>query len=216
MTTYRERREARAERLREWADKREAKAGAAFDGARAIGDMIPFGQPILIGHHSERRHRRDIDRIDTNMRRGVENARTAESMRSRADNIEAAAGHAIYSDDPDAIERLREKLAELEAKREQIKTDNKAARSRGDKPQPAYVLQNLGGNITRTRQRIAYLERLATTPPEQRISRPNKYAGTCEDCGGDVAAGAGLLTRGAGRRYEVRHTSGACTKEQSE
>jgi hypothetical protein len=52
MTT-RERREARAARLREWADKREAKSTAAFDAVRQIADNIPMGQPILVGHHSE-------------------------------------------------------------------------------------------------------------------------------------------------------------------
>jgi hypothetical protein len=35
-------------------------------------------------------------------------------MRSRAVNIQAAADHAIYTDDPDAIEALRERIATLE------------------------------------------------------------------------------------------------------
>jgi hypothetical protein len=50
MSTYRERREARAERLREWADKRAEKAGAAAERASEMGAAIPFGQPILAGH----------------------------------------------------------------------------------------------------------------------------------------------------------------------
>lgn len=57
--TYRDRREAKADRLREWAEKREAKAAAAFDSAATLSDAIPFGQPILVGHHSEKRARRD-------------------------------------------------------------------------------------------------------------------------------------------------------------
>lgn len=44
--TYRERRLAKAERLREWADKREEKADAAYSTAHNIGSQIPFGQPI--------------------------------------------------------------------------------------------------------------------------------------------------------------------------
>ena len=128
MTTYRERRLARAEKLREWADKRETRAEAAFQRSSDIAQQIPFGQPILVGHHSERGHRADIARIDSAMRQSVESSKMAASMTSRADNIEAAAERAIYSDDPDAIERLGAKIDQLEAQRDRIKAYNAACR----------------------------------------------------------------------------------------
>ena len=127
--TYRERREARAERLRGWADGRDAKASANFAAVDRIADGIPMGQPILVGHHSEAHARRDQDRIHAGMRAGIENSRKADEMRSRAANIEAAAGRAIYSDDPDAPERLRERIAGMEAQRDRIKAYNASARS---------------------------------------------------------------------------------------
>lgn len=193
--TYRERRLRKADRLREWADKRMDKSDRAFQAARTIADGIPLGQPILVGHHSEGRHRRDIARIDNNMRKGVESERMAQSMTSRADNIEAAADAAIYNDDPDAVERLTAKLASLEAERERIKVVNKLIRKSGfeavrdqltDIEQkellslahhsnyhqpltrgfPAYQLQNLGGTITRTRQRLAVLKGKPAPAPE--------------------------------------------------
>jgi len=126
--TYRERRERKAERLREWAEKRETKAETAYERSRQIADMIPMGQPILVGHHSEKRHRRDIDRMDRGMRASIDNSRKADDFRRRADGIEAAAERAIYSDDDDAIERLRERIAELEAERERLKAYNASAR----------------------------------------------------------------------------------------
>lgn len=122
--TYRERRGARADRLREWAARREAKSNAAYEGARRIADGIPLGQPILIGHHSEKHHRRDLERIDNGMRASVEHSKMAESMTSRADNIESAADRAIYSDDHDAPERLAERVATLEATRDRYKAVN--------------------------------------------------------------------------------------------
>jgi hypothetical protein len=128
MTTYRERRLAKAERLREWADKREAKASAAFEQAHSMSEAIPFGQPILVGHYSEGRDRRYRDRILTTGLRGVEHSRKAEEMNRRADNIEAAADRAVYSDDPDAVDRLRERIAELEAERDRIKRYNASCR----------------------------------------------------------------------------------------
>src|SRR6266566_8386750 len=105
--TYRERRERRADRLREWAAKRTAKSAAAFDRAHDIGAQIPLGQPVLVGHHSERRHRRDLARIDGAMEAGVQHGRVAERMSRRAGNIEAALEASIYDDDPDAIEQIR-------------------------------------------------------------------------------------------------------------
>lgn len=185
--TYRERRERRAERLREWAEKRDARAQSAFDTAHRIADGIPFGQPILVGHHSEKRHRRDAERIDNGMRAGFENTRKGDEMRQRADNIERAAARAIYSDDADAIERLREKIAGLEAERERIVAYNTACRKAGkvtdqalallddrqradvqrlarigflrpNGAMPAYATANIGGNISRLRERLARLE----------------------------------------------------------
>lgn len=133
--TYRERREARADRLRGWAEKREAKAEAALEQARTMADMIPFGQPILVGHYSEGRDRRYRDRIGSTFERSLEHAEKARSMTGQAATIESQLDRSIYSDDPDAAERLEERIAELEAERDRIKAYNascrKAAKSGG-------------------------------------------------------------------------------------
>jgi len=187
--TYRERRLAKAERLREWAEKREQKAAAELDQARARADLIPFGQPILAGHHSQRRDERFREGIARGYERAHEHAAKAHDMSRRADGIESAADHAIYSDDHDAAERLAEKLANLEAQRAGISAYNKTCRA--DAPDPdllrpeqrrdlaeldarpdirshvlnpdgsfrPYAAQNLGGNITRTRKRLKELKR---------------------------------------------------------
>lgn len=179
--TYRERRERRAERLREWAEKREARSDAAHEAAHQIADMIPVGQPILMGHHSQKRAERDVSRLQRLASQSLEHSRKAEEMRRKAANIDAAADRAIYSDDPDAGERLAVKLADLEAQRDRIKAFNASCRKgtpdldlldaaqradyetskrvtpynigkRGE--MPAYVLSNLSGNISRTRKRL--------------------------------------------------------------
>lgn len=184
--TYRERRERRAERLREWAGKREAKADAALNQARAMSDVIPFGQPILVGHHSQGRDERYRARIGATYDRAYEHATKAQGMTRRADGIEAQLAGAIYSDDPDAIEQLQARIANLEAERDRIKAYN--ATCRKDTPDeslltdkeradlesvrryapyqlgkggafPGYKLSNLNGNITRNRQRLESLKR---------------------------------------------------------
>jgi hypothetical protein len=172
MSTYRERREAKAERYREWADKREAKAEQAFEASRAATEHIPPGQPILVGHYSQRGHEAALRRSDNAMRRSIENDAKARSMRSRADNIEAAARVAIYSDDTDAVERLRDKIARLEAQRATMKArnaefrrthraelkalDSAYARDQA-MPHQGYELTNLSGNLSRLRKRLASL-----------------------------------------------------------
>ena len=106
MTT-RERRAARADRLREWAAKREQKAAASFHHADQISERFAFGQPILVGHHSERGARRDQERMHNAMHAGVEHMNKAADMSSRAAGIERQLDEAIYSDDDNAIDRLR-------------------------------------------------------------------------------------------------------------
>ena len=125
--TYRERRERRAARREEWADKRERKRDASLSQANRIADGIPPGQPILVGHHSERRHRRDLDRIDSGMRKGYEHDQMAKKHRAVASTIRDQLDRSVYDDDRDACERLRERIAEREAKRDRMKAVNRIA-----------------------------------------------------------------------------------------
>lgn len=112
--TRRERLERRAERRREWAAGRREKSDAAFEKARVVADGIPLGQPILVGHHSEKRHRKDVERIDAGMREGVESSKMAEHHEARAAGIDAQLERTIFSDDEDAVERLQEKIDAIE------------------------------------------------------------------------------------------------------
>lgn len=80
---YVARREARlarkADRYGEWAESRERKETAEHNRVHFLLDGIPAGQPILVGHHSERGHRRTLEKADNAMRRAVENHQMAES-----------------------------------------------------------------------------------------------------------------------------------------
>lgn len=126
--TRRERLERKVQRRIEWAEKRDAKAAQGFKSARAIADGIPMGQPILVGHHSEKRHRRDIARIDSGMRRGFESQDMASHHRQKADGLERQLEQSIYSDDPDAIETLEAKATELDRLGDRDVAVNKAWR----------------------------------------------------------------------------------------
>ncbi|HUQ15208.1 MAG TPA: DUF3560 domain-containing protein [Gemmatimonadales bacterium] len=106
----------------ERADRLEARAGRAADQAAAhrsagaaIADAIPFGQPILVGHHSERRHRRDLQRLDQHQAKAYEQTEAAITLRRAAD---ASRSHQKHLEDTGTIyrrlDRLRAELRKLE------------------------------------------------------------------------------------------------------
>lgn len=87
---YYERQERRAERLEARADKARAEQGRLFDYVDTVAGIMN-GTPLLIGHHSEKRHRRELERMDNAMRNGVQLGRYAERCDSRAEAIAKAA-----------------------------------------------------------------------------------------------------------------------------
>jgi hypothetical protein len=67
------------------ADRAGRASEAAYAAEHAILDVIPPGQPILSGHHSERRHRRDLARADARRQRGRDEADRAAYHTGRAE-----------------------------------------------------------------------------------------------------------------------------------
>ncbi|WP_299549118.1 DUF3560 domain-containing protein [uncultured Tateyamaria sp.] len=80
---------------------------------------------ILVGHHSEGRHRRALERSHAAMERGVEASKRADELRSRAASV---GNGGISSDDPDALDLLRDKLANLKQSQTNMKRANKVVR----------------------------------------------------------------------------------------
>jgi hypothetical protein len=149
---YQERQEARRDRLEDRAAKLEQSSEDAFSGARAATAGIPFGQPILVGHYSEKRHRRDIARSDAKMRKGIDDGEAAKAAARQAEGVGSGG---ISSDDPEAVVKLREKLEGMRGLREAMKARNARARKeKTERPHPAWELTNLGANIRATVKRI--------------------------------------------------------------
>jgi hypothetical protein len=79
-----ERAEERAERYDERAAAAQGRANAIHDQAKQMADRIPFGQPILIGHHSEKRDRSYRGRIHSRFGKAFEEQGKAEHYEQRA------------------------------------------------------------------------------------------------------------------------------------
>jgi hypothetical protein len=97
----------RAARLAEGAARATAASEAGYRRAHEIADAIPPGQPVLRGHHSEGPHRRALARMDSGMRRFVDEGEKAERLAERA---ETAAAYTGRRTDPAVTLRRIEKL----------------------------------------------------------------------------------------------------------
>ncbi len=143
-----------------------------------MGEAIPFGQPILVGHHSEQRDRRYRARIDSHFSQAVALEKKAAFYENKANSL----SDAISSDDPDALSKLEAKLEQLTTYQERMKVINKLYKKAGracldqlsetEKEEvishlqhwgdraayPGYCLSNNNQNMRRIKARIATLK----------------------------------------------------------
>lgn len=146
---YEERREARKLRYEELSKKAEERSNQ-YSNSRAnrILAMTP-GQPIIIGHHSERMARRLHEKAWQDIGKSIEEDKKSQYYKERAETVENS--KVIYNDDPNAIQKLKDKLEYLEKQKELIKQDEEHT---------SWQLQNIGARIRETKRRIARLEKL--------------------------------------------------------
>lgn len=114
-STREERAADRAARFENYSAKRESEAKQAQNAVDDIAKFIVPGQPILVGHHSERRHRRDIQRMQDGMGKAANLWKTASYWQDRA---AASLAHARYLEKPDVRYRRIKKLEAEKRKHE--------------------------------------------------------------------------------------------------
>lgn len=197
MNTYEAKQAARKAAYQAKAVQAEQQADAAHAQAHDMAQAIPFGQPILVGHHSEHGDRRYRERIHQGYEKSFELQKKAEHY---ADKAAAVGKGGISSDDPQAIEKLKTKLASLQAWQDAMKKLNGILRRQAKaapetrisslvatglvddsrareliKPDfmgrigfAPYQLQNNNANIRRIAQRIKDLEKVADRPEFER------------------------------------------------
>lgn len=99
--------EERAERFTDRAGSAAQSSQAARDTSDRIGERFWMGQPILVGHHSERGARRDQERMHNAMRKSITEGERAGYWASRA---AAADAYERYRKNPGRTLRRIEKL----------------------------------------------------------------------------------------------------------
>jgi hypothetical protein len=190
--TRRERLEAKVEKRRGWAGTRRAKAETLAKRAE------PYRGAVACNTHP--RHNPARARVIRALDKSFEHQNMANHHEAKAAGLEHQLERSVFSDDPDALEALAARIAELEAKREEMKASNAAFR-KGDavwaahlgitveqaaarratvmegyswcrQPYPAYQLSNLGNNIKRLRDRVTVI-----TARQQRTARAEASGG---------------------------------------
>lgn len=104
----------RAQYHREHAASAQQCADAHAAERRRISDSIPLGQPILLGHHSQARHERDIERIRTADRKDREQTQRVAHHQAAAQRAER---DACTSENPVTTKR---RIERLETERRQV------------------------------------------------------------------------------------------------
>jgi len=175
---FEERKENKISTFKERAEKASKLATQEFTMAKELGSVIPFGQPILVGHHSEGSHRALLKKIDTKHRKASEAYDKAAYYEGRAETAET--NSSISGDDPEAAERYQAKLEKLVKSQEYMKSVNKAWKqgkaalmalglSEADSekltsekrpPCPSWMLGNNNAEIRRVKEKLETLKKL--------------------------------------------------------
>jgi hypothetical protein len=175
--TRRERLERKLEKRQEWAAGRESKASALLARNEPFrGDHAFNTQP---GHIPERA------RVIAREEKAFEHLDMAKHHVQAAEGLKTQLETSIYTDDGDAVEALEARIAENEAKREQMRNINRLFRKKDadglaslgvsleaierqlidlqrscpweKQPYPGYELSNLGGRIAADRKRLEFI-----------------------------------------------------------
>jgi len=115
-----ERAKAKAERYQKWANAAESKSTSYFNASQEGRDFLSLGEPIKVGHHSEKRHRALIDRNWERMGKSVESSKKAEAHESKSEYWSKKANE-INLSMPESVEFWEYKLEEAKEKHQMYK-----------------------------------------------------------------------------------------------
>lgn len=111
----------RAERRREWAASAESKSHECYEKSNKDREFLSLGEPIKVGHHSERRHRKAIEDAWNNMGKSVEFSDKASEYERLARYWDAKA-NIINLSMPESIDFYEHKLEKAKEYHEGLKS----------------------------------------------------------------------------------------------
>ena len=115
-----ERAKAKAERYSNWAASAEKRSTQYYEASNEGRDFLALGEPIKVGHHSEKRHRALIDRNWNRMGKSVAESEKAEQHEGKAEYWERKAND-INLSMPESIEYFEYKVEQAKERHEGLK-----------------------------------------------------------------------------------------------
>lgn len=115
-----ERARMKAERLSGYASNAQTRSDKYHEASNEGKDFLSLGEPIKIGHHSEKRHRALIERNWNRMAKSMEELKLAENYERRAEYWERRAND-INLSMPECIDFYELKLEQAKAYHEGLK-----------------------------------------------------------------------------------------------
>lgn len=125
---FHERKANRIDHAKKQAKKNEELSDSLFEKASKMASIVPMGQPILVGHHSEKSDRNYRNKIHNTFGKAFEAEDKAKYYHDKAETIES--NDAISSDDPEALAKLKDKLASLQKSQDFMKAANQCLRKK--------------------------------------------------------------------------------------
>lgn len=101
--------ERKAERYQNSASNHSGKSNQYYQAAQEASEFLSLGEPIKIGHHSEKRHRALYERNAKRMDKSMESYRKSEEAKHKAEYWENKANE-INLSMPDSLEFYKYKL----------------------------------------------------------------------------------------------------------
>ncbi len=174
-TSLVERAEERSERFEGYSERRAADGDAAESQANLLSRRFEGGQPILVGHHSERGARKAAEKIENNLHKALKMWETSAYWRDRA---AGAIAHAKYKELPDVRAR---RIKKLESELRKTERDLAEAKKRYAAWQSVANMDGADEIIPDDGQNMNAAQRLAYTLANYGGSGWNAYHPTCEE-----------------------------------
>ena len=142
MNDYESKKQARIKKYKAKSEKLKNESDNIYKDAEKMAIIIPFGQPILVGHHSEKGDRNYRNKINNKFEKSFKLSNEAKHYEQKA--IAAENNNSISSDDPEVIKKLKVKIESLEKNQELMKIANKILRGKGEDENKIAELKELG------------------------------------------------------------------------
>lgn len=111
----------KAERYLNWANSADDRSNKLWEASNEGRDFLSLGEPIKVGHHSEKMHRALIQRNHDRMSKAVEEGKKVAQHESKADYWNSRA-NVINLSMPESVEFFEFKLEEAKERHEGIKS----------------------------------------------------------------------------------------------